>query len=47
LLIRIAAVVDTNPDDTNPDNTNPDDTNPDQINANSNHTSARFVKRDP
>ena len=37
----------TDPDDLNPDPTDPDDTNPDQINADSNHTSARSVKRLP
>ena len=57
MLIRIAAVVDTNPDDLNPDDLNPDDLNPDdlnpddlnpdQINADSNHTDARSVKRSP
>ena len=52
MLIRIAAVVDTdpddlNPDDLNPDDLNPDDLNPDQINTDSNHTSARSVNRLP
>ena len=55
MLIRIAAVVDPNPDDPNPDDPNPDDPNPDdlnpddlnpdQINADCNHTDARSVKR--
>ncbi len=37
----------TDPDPTDPDPTDPDDLNPDQINADSNHTSARSVKRSP
>ena len=32
MLIRIAAVVDTNPDDLNPDDLNPDPTDPDDLN---------------